>query len=146
MKVLCVCTGNTCRSPMLMALLRGAVRDRPASAWTIESAGTAAGDGEPASTYAQTCMELRGLDLSNHRSRPVAELDLATYDRVLCMTSSHAAALRSLGIPPGKLEVVNASRGGVPDPFGGSIEDYEACAQVLTACAQDLVARGFAPR
>lgn len=139
MKILCVCTGNTCRSPMLMALLRAEVERHNLSDVQVESAGTAAVDGEPASSYARTCMELRGLDLSAHQSQHVDDLDLTSYERVLCMTSGHAAALRSRGVPALKLSVINAESGGVPDPFGGSLDEYETCARVLDNSARAIV-------
>jgi tRNAThr (cytosine32-N3)-methyltransferase len=136
MKILCVCTGNTCRSPMLAALLRAELpRTHPQQTWEVESAGTAAGDGMPASPEAVACMAEIGLDISGHRSRHVDTLDLASFDRVLCMTSAHAASVRSRGVPAANLEVVNALGGGVPDPFGGSARDYAACAQVLARFA-----------
>jgi len=155
MKILCVCTGNTCRSPMLMTLLRAASArlaeqraeqeqltedilslERPLL--EVESAGTAALSGEPASSYARTCMELRGLDLSDHLSRHIEEVDLPSFDQILCMTSSHAAALRTRGVPAKKLTVVNAEAGGVPDPFGGNLNQYETCANVLDQVARNL--------
>lgn len=146
MRLLCVCTGNTCRSPMLMMLLRASLAGVGGIRATVESAGTAAADGEPASAHAIACMGRRGLDLGGHRSRHLGRLDLGGYDRFLCMTDRHAAALRSLGVPATQLEVVNATQRGVPDPFGGDLEDYEACARVLEAFAQDLVAGLASPR
>jgi len=132
MKILCVCTGNTCRSPMLAAMLRAELaRTHAQGQLTVESAGTAAGDGMPASPEAVACMAELGLDLTTHRSRHVDALDLASFDRVLCMTSAHAAYVRSRGVPAASLEVVNADGGGVPDPYGGSPRDYAACVQVL---------------
>jgi protein-tyrosine phosphatase len=131
-RILCVCTGNTCRSPMLMALLARALERRGLVA-TVESAGTAAGMGDPASHGAITAMATRGIDLAGHRSRPLERLPLAAYDRIYAMTSRHAAVVRQLGIPAARLAVVAADAGGVPDPFGGDETVYEACARVLEA-------------
>ncbi|GEM_PF-512513 len=132
MKILCVCTGNTCRSPMLAALLlREITRRHPGRTIVVESAGTGAGTDQPASAETIACMAEEGLDLTRHRSRQLDNLDLAAFDRVLCMTSGHAAYVRSRGVPAARLEVVDALHGGVPDPFGGSRADYQACAAVL---------------
>jgi protein-tyrosine phosphatase len=139
MKILCVCTGNTCRSPMLMALLRAALAERGVAA-TVMSAGTGAGSGEPASAHAVTAMRERGLDLRAHRSRNVADADPAAADLVLALTPAHAARLRALGVPAARLRVVAAEAGGVPDPFGGSLDDYRATADVLAADAARLAA------
>lgn len=145
MNVLCVCTGNTCRSPMLMTLLRGMIAQRGITDVQIDSAGTGAGDGEPATPQAVTTMAGFGLDLRAHRSRHLDHIDLHKVDRVLCMTSSHAAYIRSQGVPANRIEVVNAEQGGVPDPFGGTLADYELCARALERFARTLVDRMTAP-
>jgi protein-tyrosine-phosphatase len=143
MDYLAVCTGNTCRSPMLAALLRQRLDQAGLRGDRVASAGTGAAQGEPASAGAAAEMARRGLDLAGHRSVNVRQLDLGEFDRVLCMTSSHAAYLRSLGVPAAHLEVVNAAAGGVPDPYGGSARDYADCAEVLARYADALVvARG----
>jgi protein-tyrosine-phosphatase len=134
-RVLCVCSGNTCRSPMLQTLLRSVLADAKRSDVQVESAGTGASTGDPASRGAQAAMERRGLSLTEHGSRHVQSLDLTAYDRFLCMTSAHAAAIRSLGVPPQRITVVNADDGGVPDPWGGDDRAYEATAQVLAHAA-----------
>jgi protein-tyrosine phosphatase len=137
MKVLCVCTGNTCRSPMLMTLLRDVLKKKNISA-QVDSAGTGARTGDPASHFAQQAMEQRGLSLANHHSRPVAELALHDYDLFFCMTSHHAAFVRQHGVEAKKIHVVNADHGGVPDPFGAGADVYNACATVLTHAAEHL--------
>lgn len=134
-RVLCVCSGNTCRSPMLQTLLRAVLADAKRGDIQVESAGTDAGSGDPASAGAQAAMERRGLSLADHGSRHVQTLDLRRYDRFLCMTSAHAAAIRSLGVPAQRISVVNADHGGVPDPWGGDDRAYEATAQVLEQAA-----------
>jgi protein-tyrosine-phosphatase len=90
-------------------------------------------------------MARRGLDLTAHRSRPVQELDLRAYDQVWCMTSAHAAHMRARGVPAARLAVVAQERGGVPDPFGGDLAAYEACALVLEDAA-GRIARAAATR
>ena len=137
MRVLCVCTGNTCRSPMLAALLTEALRRRGSDV-TVHSAGTGAAAGDLASDGALAAMARRGLDLSTHRSTPLNAIDPAGYDRILAVTSRHAAHIRSLGIPPGRIEVVAAAQGGVPDPFGGGESEYEAAARTLASEAERI--------
>lgn len=137
MRILCVCTGNTCRSPMLAVLLDAALRRRGVQA-IVEGAGTAADPGSPASAGAIAAMTRRGLDLSGHRSRALASLDLAAYDRFYAVSSRHAACIRGLGVPPGRIAVVAADSGGVPDPWGGDDAAYEKTAQSLEAEADRL--------
>ncbi|MFM2091823.1 MAG: hypothetical protein RLZZ127_2312, partial [Planctomycetota bacterium] len=84
---LVVCTGNTCRSPLLAALLRQKAA-AAGLALTVESAGTGAADGDPASGGTVRALARRGILLRDHRSRPLPA-DLAAYDRIWCMTSRH---------------------------------------------------------
>ena len=137
MRLLCVCTGNTCRSPMLAELLIEALRRKGVAA-TVESAGTGASAGEPASAEAVAAMARRGLDLTTHRSRPVDGLDLAQFDRIFTVSSRHAAFVRGQGVQPGRIEVLAADQGGIPDPFGGDGSIYEETATVLAAEAERL--------
>jgi protein-tyrosine-phosphatase len=137
---LVVCTGNTCRSPLLAALLRQKAA-AAGLALTVDSAGTAAADGDSASAGTIRALARRGIILNDHRSRPLPA-DLSVYDRIWCMTSRHAAAVRALGVPPERLGVVAADQGGVPDPFGGDDGEYEACARVLESEAVRLLGGG----
>jgi protein-tyrosine-phosphatase len=132
MRILCVCTGNTCRSPMLAVLLDAALRSKGLGA-TVESAGTAAVRGDSASAGALAAMARRGLDLSGHRSRPLADLDLIGFDHIFTVSSRHAAFVRAQGVPAERISVVAADRGGVPDPWGGDDAAYEATATTLDA-------------
>lgn len=138
LRILCVCSGNTCRSPMLKALLRAAVANAHRTEVQVDSAGTGAADGEPASLGAQRAMQRRGLSLADHAATNLRRVDLGSYQRFWCMTANHAAAVRALGIPAALISVVNESGGGVPDPFGGDDREYEATAQVLELAAREI--------
>ena len=83
-------------------------------------------------------MARRGLSLASHASRNLGSVDLVTVDAIYCMTQTHASVLRGLGVPESKITVVNGEGGGVPDPFGGDDEDYEATAQVLELAAREI--------
>ena len=138
LRILCVCSGNTCRSPMLKALLRAAVANAHRAEVQVDSAGTGAVDGEPASLGAQRAMERRGLSLADHAATNLRKIDLGAYRHFWCMTAGHAAAVRALGIPAAQISVVNEGGGGVPDPFGGDDQEYEATAQVLEMAAREI--------
>ncbi len=135
--LLCVCTGNTCRSPLLAGLLRHACAIRGLTEVLVESAGSHANSGDPASANTEACLRVRGIDLDHHRSRSIDDLELSLYDRFLCMTPGHIAALRSYGIADDRIQLVDPA--GVPDPFGGPLAAYEACAATLEAACQRIV-------
>ncbi|MEZ0277359.1 MAG: hypothetical protein ACAH88_20780, partial [Roseimicrobium sp.] len=69
-RVLFVCTGNTCRSPMAEALFRGLVAER--EDYDVISAGVGAHDGDFPSTYTVQLLRELGFDLSDHRSRQIS--------------------------------------------------------------------------
>jgi protein-tyrosine-phosphatase len=71
MKILFVCTGNTCRSPLAAAIARRIANERGLGESVIESAGTSAWDGQPASDGALLVGLERQLDLNEHRSRTI---------------------------------------------------------------------------
>ena len=133
-KILCVCYGNTCRSPMLQALLSRELKNKGIEA-VVESAGLIAKVGFPANEKATICMKERGLDIANHKSRSVSDLDLPTYDNVFCIFSvisdiNVKNALIYLEILNDKIEFIAAD-----DPFGLDIETYRACAETLVGAA-----------
>lgn len=136
-KILCVCYGNTCRSPMFQALLSQELKSRGVEA-VVESAGLIAKVGFPANEKAIICMKERGLDITNHKSRRVSDLDLPTYDNVFCIFSvitviNVTNTLIYLGILTDKIEFIAAD-----DPFGLDIETYRACAETLSRKAVSI--------
>lgn len=140
LRVLCVCTGNTCRSPMAEALLQREA-DRLGLPVSVSSAGLAAFPGDPASAHAVSVMAELDVDLSGHRARAVTPYLLAESDYVICMSESHRAALLPY-VPAEKLVVLP---GGVPDPFGGDEERYRATRDALQAFLCAWLAEVAAP-
>lgn len=132
-KILCVCFGNTCRSPMFQALLVQELRGKNAD---VESAGLADRFGVPASPHAVECMRERGLDITGHRSRRASDLDLTAYDHIYCVEEALAQQLTALGAPREKVEVVEIS-----NPYGKDLETYRTCAEVLSCLATTLASK-----
>ena len=155
-RVLLVCTGNICRSPLAAALLTKALQDRDLNDMAVSSAGTGAWDGAPASEGAYLVALERGLDLSSHRARLLTRELVEESDLILTMARHHRARVDELG-GDGRVFVLGefAGRSGdaeVSDPFGGDLEVYrETCAELdalITAVVERLAreAAGGSPR
>jgi len=140
MTVVFVCTGNTCRSPLAMALARGLWPDT----LTVESAGLQAMDGEPAALPARAVALERGADLDSHRSQPVRRPMLNRPGWFIGMTRSHVAMLSRHLDPSGPVRLGLLGAPGedlrgratpeadeVSDPFGGDVERYRVTADQL---------------
>ena len=150
-RILLVCTGNICRSPLAEALLTHALRERGAAEVSVTSAGTGAWDGAPASEGAYLVGLERGLDLSGHRARLLTREVVESADLVLTMARHHRARVQELG-GEGRVFVLGEYAGRasdeaeVSDPFGGDLDVYrqtcEELEQLVAAVAERLVAEG----
>ena len=136
MRVLMVCTGNTCRSPMAAALLQEKIRQAGAEGLvTVASAGLMAAAGEPMSVQAQAVLRQKSLSGQEHQATLLTRSELASYDLILTMTTQHKRLL--LSAPEAQAERIYTLReyagetGDISDPYGGDEGVYAACALEL---------------
>lgn len=138
MRILFVCTGNTCRSPLAEALAKKVVVERGLADVEVMSAGTSAWDGAPASDGALLVGMERGLDLSAHRAQTLTRELVRDADLVLAMGPHHLERVEALG-GTGRAYLLTdfASRGSsarpVNDPIGGELDLYRSTADELEA-------------
>ena len=129
MHLLFVCTGNTCRSPLAEVIARHMIAERAIPDVTVGSAGTSAWVDSTASDGALLVALEQGLDLGDHRSRPLAQDLVNTAQIILTMGPHHLDRAEALG-GSGRSWLLTDYAGGTPrpvgDPFGGDLDVYRA--------------------
>ena len=144
--VLLVCTANICRSPVAEAVLKDRLRQSGfADVWQVTSAGTWANWGNRASENSVLVLAERGLDINEHRSKPVSEGLLAGADLVLCMEVGHKEALQAeFRDQAAKIHLLSEMAGpgySIVDPFGGPLEDYKKMLEEVTGLIDEGLPR-----
>ncbi len=137
-RLLFVCTGNTCRSPMAAGLAKRLLAERmdctvdelESRGVIIQSAGTSGGIG-PATEHAVAVMGRRGIDISDHASTVLSAEMIQQADYVFAMTHGHLE--RILELSPRAKESAMLLKDGkdIADPMGSAEESYEECARVI---------------
>jgi protein-tyrosine phosphatase len=148
-RILFICMGNICRSPMAEGVVRVlAERAGLTSILEVDSAGTHAyHEGEPPDQRARKVAGIRGYDLSGLRARRVNDQDFSRFDRILAMDRQNLAFLvrscpkehlSKLGL---FLELADGLvQDEVPDPYYGGVDGFEKVLDLCEQAAQGLVA------
>ena len=154
MKVLFVCTGNTCRSPLAEVMARKLARERGLADVTFGSAGTGAYNGASASEGSMLVGVERRLDLSRHRSRTLTPELVAESDLILGMSDQHVENAVELG-GAGKTFLLDdfatsgKSSNWVTDPFGQDLRTYRSAAddieRQVALAVERIASRGLPP-
>ncbi len=149
-KLLFVCTGNTCRSPIAAGLARKMLADRMgcrvsqlgARGVDVISAGFFSGGGRATHEAVSTVRAL-GTDISRHRSQKLTAELIISSDMVFCMTDFHVAeAGRIAPDSADKIRRLDESAD-VPDPIGGGPKVYRKIAEQIAGALKRLADKGL---
>lgn len=149
MRVLVVCDGNVCRSPMAAEYLRIRASHQRLTHLVVQSGGLLGLEGLPAAAEAIVVAREQGLDLTSHRSRGIRAADVAGADVVLGMTLRHLEELERR-FPAGAsrrylLRAFEAAptpspgAGEIADPMGEPIDAFRATFATVRTCVDHLV-------
>ena len=147
MKILTVCLGNICRSPMAEGILRHLARERGLTLFT-DSAGTSDYHlGEAPDLRAQAAMRRKGMDIGDLRARQFVAADYTRFDVILAMDASnlrnmHALAPNAALASKARLVMDHAPHHPlreVPDPYFGGDEGFDAVHAMLTEALSALL-------
>ncbi len=159
LRILFVCTGNTCRSPMAEGLCRSLLGHfRLQEEVEVASAGLNAMAGGPASREVVDIMAERGIDLSGHQTACLTDQQVRWADLILSMEEHQRrrlleqfpeavgkafvlkeyVAARADAAPAAQVGTSRAGRYDIMDPFGQSAEVYRRCAMELASAVADV--------
>lgn len=147
MKVLFVCSGNICRSPLAEAIFKHQAEEAGASArFTVDSAGTHDyHEGERADPRTRRVGERHGLQVTS-LAREVRPSDFEGFDLIVAMDRGHRRELLSRSPPQHrhKIEMMRAydtpgSDPDVPDPYYGGFDGFERMHEILAVCCRNLL-------
>jgi protein-tyrosine phosphatase len=146
-KLLFVCLGNICRSPAAEAVFQHLAAEAGlAGRFTVDSAGTGSWHvGEQADRRMRQAARVRGIAVTS-RARTVTVEDFERFDHVFAMDAENLRTLHALAPPPlrHKLRLFrdldpDAPGEDVPDPYGGSPDDFDEVLDIVTRTGRALL-------
>ena len=144
-RLLFVCTGNICRSPMAEGLMKVLLPPGSGRDIIIRSAGTHAADGLPAEPGAARAAREHGADIGGHRSRAIDGSLIASANLILVMERQQARFIHGTApVTRDAIRLLGEFAGGEGTPgitaaSGASILDSRRCAQMIRGCHDGVI-------
>jgi len=147
MKILMVCLGNICRSPLAEGILK-AKTTKAGLIWTIKSAGTNSyHTGEPPHPLSQKVAQLNGIDISGQIARRFVKTDIGEYDKIYAMAEDVLYDMKKIAgdvFDQSKVELLlNECYPGqnldVPDPWSGPESGYHEVYELIDKACDAII-------
>ena len=127
-KILFVCSGNTCRSPMAQGIFNKLAKEKNLD-YIAESAGILTKTGLPYSQNSVTACKEMDINIENGKSVSILDVNINEYDLFVPMSVSHAQAIVAYGADKDKIMLLKST--GVSDPYGGNLDVYRECCKEI---------------
>ena len=141
-RILFVCTGNTCRSPMAELLMKNKIKRCKIKWWGVSSCGIHADVGGTISENSRIALSERGIAVGEFVPRQLTQKLIEKSTLVICMTDSQKTMLEACGNVHSVKELCGTD---IPDPYGCNLDAYRVTRDALSrAC--DIIIKNFIPQ
>ncbi len=135
LRILFVCYGNKCRSPMAEGIAKKMLKGKA----YVESAGIAAWGSNASEDAIKVMKNEFDIDISGHNPTDIKNLSLNNFDYIVTMDSYIDTYIKKYIKKYYQIESNKIISWNIDDPYGGSIDDYKKCANIIQTNLQDLL-------